>query len=153
MNGLSYPGEYPQPTPRTTVVQVPVVPDYVTARLRAIPTLSYYGTTVELYQTQVLLENVGASDASVQLQETNDYVSGPRYLLSPAVEVKAKGQKLFDVFPQRNYLELWGTGTNEGQIKAQLTSRIKWGILGFDKTDTTYPEKLWKPDITAWNSL
>lgn len=142
-----YPGEYPQPLPRTTFVQVPVVSGYVAARLQAQdwvqPTLSGIPTSLA-----VLYENVGNTWFAVQLQSTDDRsVSGFRTVLpQTAASVCPGGQVGVTGATKQRYLEVFCLGTTTGQLRMQLVGQRQWVKMGFDKVDdaTFYPTSLWQ---------
>jgi len=143
---MNYPGEYPTPLIRTTNVQCPVVAGYVTARLQVqgAPLISASGWTDNL--TTVNLHNTGANAASIFLQGTDDYVSGPRENLitvhAGTVAIARDGHTSLTVYPRHTFLEVKGfSGTTT--LRMQLSSRLRWDQLGFDKTDAFYPPFLW----------
>ena len=138
---MIYPGEYPQPLLRTTNVQVPVIGGYVTSRLQVMgepvqPASGWVENT-----TMVVMENTGAQAVTVRLQGCNDYVSGPREWVGAAQTVVPSGRTSYSVTPRHTYLEIKGiSGTSA--VRMQLSSRLKWNELGFDKTDPFYPPVL-----------
>lgn len=142
---MIYPGEYPQPLTRITNVQAPVVGGYVTARLQVQGDLVHSATADGLSEsgyvdntTMVTLENTGANTVSVRLQGCNDYTSGPREWVGAQQTVVPSGRVNYSVTPRHTYLEVQGiSGTSA--VRMQLSSRLKWDQLGFDKTDPFYP--------------
>jgi hypothetical protein len=154
---MQYPGEYPQPLTRTTNVQCPVVASYITARLqvqgeRGIVTVAAYGTSTGTLSgfsenlTMVSVHNTGPQDAGFFLLGTDDYVSGPRENLvtvnAGTVNVVRDGHRTLVVYPRHTYMEVKGfTGTST--LRMQLSSRLRWDQLGFDKTDPYYPPFLY----------
>lgn len=132
------PGEYPQPLLRTTTVQTPVVGGYVTARLRVMgePVTAQSGWVDNT--TLVLLENTGGQAVTLRLQGCNDYTSGPREWVGASQTVVSFGRTTYSVTPRHAYLEVKGlSGTSA--VRMQLSSRLGWNQLGFDKTDPFYP--------------
>lgn len=86
-----YPGEYIQPLPRKHFVQCAVVSGYVGARLQAEdwPPAVVSGPPTGM---AVIWENVGGTQFSVLLRETDDRsVSGTRYNLSAGVNLVPGG--------------------------------------------------------------
>jgi hypothetical protein len=152
---LQYPGEYAQPQTRHQEVRVPVVPGYTTARLAAIPPINVpdAGTALSMYSTLVGLQNTGDVSVTVQLKQTDNQASGPRSNIGPAVALTPGGFKDFTVYPDQKYLELWGAGSNESTVRMSLDSKIRWSVLGFAKTDATYPPQLWEANVPDINSL
>lgn len=160
---MHYPGEYPQPLARTTNVQCPVMAGYITARLqvqgeRGIVYVASHGTSTGTLSgfsenlTMVNVHNTGPQDASFFLLGTDDYVSGPRENLiavnAGTVNVVREGRQTLALYPRHTYMEVKGfTGTST--LRMQLTSRLRWDVLGFDKTDPYYPPVL----FTAKNPL
>jgi hypothetical protein len=141
-----YPGEYPNPLPRKTNVQVPVVSGYVTARLQAQdyfpPTLSGGTTATNMLVT---FENVSNTQFSVLLRETDDRsITGTRYNLMSAVSLVPGGQSTQTVSGLRPFLEVYCTGTTTGFLRMQIDSQRKWNLLGFAKDDPFYPPQLFQ---------
>ena len=131
-----------------TLVQCPVVSGYVTARLQQQdwfpPAISGSPTSI-----MALFENVGNTQFSVVLNETNDRtISGVRTPLQgftgTAASLVPGGQQTLLLNGYRNYLEVFCTGTTSGQLRLQLTSQRKWTEMGFDRTDPFYPPSLWR---------
>lgn len=152
---MIYPGDYPQPLSRVTNVQVPVVGGYITSRLQVQGDLVHSATADGLNEsgyvdntTQVLMENTGANTVTLQLLGSNDYTSGPRENVGAAKTIVPTGRVNYSVTPRHTYLEvncLSGTSA----LRMQLTSRLKWDELGFDKADPFYPPFL----VNARNPL
>lgn len=144
------PGEYAQPLPRKTVVQCPVVSGYVTSRLYASdsrhPPAISGGTTAT--NMLVTFENVGGTQFSVLLRETDDRtVSGTRYDLMSAVSLVPGGQSTHVLSQRRPYLEVLCTGTTTGELRMQIDSQRQWQQLAFSKDDPYYPVSLWRPKL------
>jgi hypothetical protein len=139
---MIYAGEYPQPLVRTTNLKCPVVGGYVTARLQ----LQGTGTTaVSGYAdntVMVVAENTG-SNVQFRLQQTNDYTSGPWEWLGNAQSLVPQGHLTYTVNPRSKYLEVKGMAGTSAGVNFQLSSRLRWDILGFDKTDPVYPPFLY----------
>ena len=135
---MIYPGEYVEGLLRTTNVMAPVVGGYVTSRLRVQgePTVSTSGWVDAT--TAVVIQNTGIQSVTVRLQGCADYLSGPREWVGASQTVVPSGRTTYSVTPRHTYLEvkcLSGTSA----IKMQLSSRLKWEQLGFDKSDPYYP--------------
>lgn len=145
MPGLEFEGEYPQPLVRITNLQIPMVSGFTTGRLRAAvltsPTPGISGYAPQ--QCRVLLENVGANTIGVQMQETQDYVSGPRFNVGSAVTLVPKGFRYVSFTPTKQYLEFKGSTANSA-LRIQLESQLKWHIMAFDRSDVVYPPQLQK---------
>lgn len=142
-----YPGEYPQPLTRKTVVNCPVVSGYVTARLQSQdimnpPTISGGNTATNM---MVTFENVGNVQFSVLLQETDDRSSsGTRYPLMSAVPLVAGAQSTHYVSGKLPYVEVYCSGTTEGILRMQIDSQRRFTEMGFDRLDPFYPPQLWQ---------
>jgi len=142
-----YPGEYVQPLVRKTLVQVPVISGYVTARLQD---QSYYPAAISgvpATNMMVTVENTGINTTSVLLQETSDRsISGTRYTVMSAVTVVPGGQTVQYVNKgYLPYLELYCNGTNgNSNIRMQIDSQRRWTEMGFDKFDPFYPPVLFQ---------
>lgn len=141
-----YPGEYPQPLSRKTVVQCPVVSGYVAARLQAqeyhAPVVSGYSETA----VQATFQNVGNTWIEVQLRETSDAsITGTRYNLGDAVMLCPGGHAVKQMtFGKRKYLEVLCTGTTTGALKLELDSQARWTEMGFAKDDPYFATSLWQ---------
>ena len=141
-----YPGEYTQPIPRVTNLQIPVVASFVTGRLRAQEMVSgaatgyiFGGSGYADNTTVAIVENVGLTSFTVQLQETTDRtVSGPRTVIAGPLTVVPDGRKTVTFIPTQQYLEVKST-SGDGQLRLQLQSKIRWDVLGFAKDDPFYP--------------
>ncbi len=123
---------------RTTNVMAPVVGGYVTSRLRVMgePIVAESGWVDNT--TAVVLQNTGDQTVTVRLQGCNDYSSGPREWVGAAKTVVPAGRTTYSVTPRHTYLEVKGiSGTSA--VKMQLSSRLKWEEMGFDKADPYYP--------------
>jgi hypothetical protein len=142
------PGEYPQPLPRKTLVNVPVISGYTTSRLRANddfpPVISGENTRIS-----VVMENVGNTYVEVQLRQTNDRSpSGVRIDVISGINLQPGGRKyVTSTSPFQRYLELYCVGPSQrvGQIRMQIESLREWNECGFDKVAdaTLYPPQLW----------
>jgi hypothetical protein len=152
---MIYPGEYPQPLIRTTNVQCPVLGGYITARLQVQGNPVHSATGDGLNEsgyvdntTMVVVENTGRNTCAMRLLGTNDYTSGPRENVGAAQTLVPSGRVSYNVVPRHTYLEVSGlSGTTT--LRMQLSSRLRWDELGFDKTDAFYPPSL----VSAKNPL
>lgn len=146
---MIFPGEYPEALVRTTSVRCPVVGGYITARLQVQGDLVHSATSDGLDEsgynpntTMVVLENTGNSAFKMQLLGTNDYTLGPRENIGVNQTLVPCGKTSFAATPRHTYLEVFTTeGTSA--LRMQLSSRLRWDELGFDKTDPFYPPFLW----------
>lgn len=139
---MVYPGEYPEGLLRTTFVQCPVVSGYVTARLQVEgnPIIGLSGFVPNT--TLVQVANTGVNTVGLRLQGTNDYTSGPWEWVGGAMSLVPKGQVTASITPRHAYLELvCQSGTSTASM--QLSSRLRWTELGFDRTDPAYPSALY----------
>ena len=137
------PGDYPQAQDRVTNVQCPIVGGYVTARLQVVgyPVNAQSGYVDNT--TKVTLTNEGANSFTVQFTGCNDYVSGPRENVGASKTVVPRGRTTYSITPRHAYLELRClSGTSSARV--QLSSRLKWDQMAFDKTDAFYPPSLWR---------
>jgi len=146
-----YPGEYPQPLVRKTLVQAPVISGYVTVRLQA---QDYYPPTISGAATNMLvtLENTGVNATTVSLRETNDdSISGTRFTIMNPVTIVRGGQ--VTQFVNKGYLpimELYCTGSDaatgqtSSNIRMQIDSQRRWTEMGFAKDDPFYPPQLFQ---------
>lgn len=139
---MNYAGEYPQPIRRTTPTHAAMVSGYITARLSAQGGL-FNSTGYLPQQATVLLENVGSTDFTVQMVETDDYVEGPRTDVGSAVALVPRGFNTVNVTPTKQYLEFKCT-SGSGELRARLESQVRWDHMAFDKTETVYPASLAK---------
>jgi hypothetical protein len=130
-------GQYPQPNTRVSFFRAAVVAGYTTARLFT-PDAAVSVSGYERYQTRILLKNEGADTATIQLVETNDYVSGPRTNVGGAITLVPKGEKIQTFNPTKSYLELQAT-SGTSFIHAQLESVAEWNLMAFDKAETIFP--------------
>jgi len=152
---MIYPGEYPQPLVRPTNVQCPVMGGYITARLQVQGDLVHSATSDGLDEsgyvdntTMVVVENTGRNTFSMRLVGTNDYTSGPRENVGAVQTLVPSGRVNYSVVPRHTYLEVLGiSGTSA--LRMQLSSRLRWDELGFDKRDAYYPPVL----VNAKNPL
>jgi hypothetical protein len=152
---MSYPSEYPQPLVRVTNVQCPVVSGYTTYRLRREDPLFVSGD-VGVYEdaahAQVTLHNVGTTSVGVQLKmadttsppgtDSTGAPSGTRDSIGSAITLVPGGSKTLNVTPYEEYLEVWGT-SGTGSIRMQISSRVRWQEMAFDKSDTLQFKTLW----------
>lgn len=152
---MSYPGEYVQPLVRNTNVQCPVVNGYATARLRRADPLfgsGNVGVNESAANAQVTLENVGRTSFTVQLKQstvtdapgTNSIgtPTGTRLNVGSAVALVPGGQKTINVVAYQDYLEVYGTANGPGNLRMQISGRVQWDEMAFDKADTLYPAVL-----------
>lgn len=147
-----YPGDYTQPLVRKTLVQVPVISGYVTARLQAQdhypPTVSGFPAT----NFMVLIENTGGNTTTVSLRETDDRsISGTRYTIMNAVTIVPGGQVMENVTKgYLPFLELYcsgsdaTTGQTQSSIRMQIEGVRRWNEMGFAKDDPYYPPQLFQ---------
>lgn len=143
------PGEYPQPLPRRTLVNVPVVSGYVTSRLRANDDFAPV-TSGENTRVNVVMENVGNTYVEVLLRQTNDRsISGTRINVISGLQLQPGGRRFVtSTEPFQKYLELYCYGGGPSQVRMQIESLREWNELGFDKVadQTFYPPRLWQAE-------
>ncbi len=153
---------YPQPLTRVTEVRCPAIADTVygtrnaTARLRAQNLIKDSGSQVRA--TLVTLINTGDTDITGKLVEADsDNPSSGRSDLGTAMAVKAGGQVSQTVYPNKEFVE-FRTTSGEGEVRMQLTSRLRWNELGFQikgyGPDPFYPLRLWQPtNLSSWSDV
>lgn len=125
---------------RTTIVRVPVVPNYVTARLRPKRLMA---TGFAFAACQVTLRNTGDTACIMRLQTTDDPAPAvSRAYLGSAISLQPHGEKTFVVKPEKAYLEFKSIeGLSE--IEITVVSQIGFDTVPFDRMDTYYPRILW----------
>lgn len=97
-------------------------------------------------QIQGVFENTGTSNFTLQMRQTDDRsVSGTRTDIGAALNIVPGGRRTVTFSPWQSYLETYCTAGG-GQVKAQLSSKIKWEQMAFDKLDTFYPPQIWQVD-------
>lgn len=152
---MSYPGEYPQPLARTTNVLCPVVNGYATARLRRSDPLfgsGNVGVNEDAAQSTVTLENTGQNSVTVQLKGTwvtdppgddsTGVPTGTRINVGSAVALVPGGHKTMSITPYQTYLEVYGEANGPSNLRIQISSKLQWDQMAFDKSDTLYPAVL-----------
>lgn len=88
---------------------------------------------------QVIVENVGDTNFTVQLTETSDRtISGTRDNLGSAYALVPGGRRVYNVLPVKEYVEVKST-SGDGQLRLQLESKLRWNQLGFNDDDPFYP--------------
>lgn len=148
---MSYPGEYVQPLPRKTNVQVPVISGYVAARLRGTdpvrPITSGEDTTMAL-----TFENMGNTAVSVLLRQTTDRsVSGTRINVVSGIVLVAGGRRTVSTQNcYQEFLEVYCYAGGPSNLRLQIDSLRRWEQMGFDKTAdlSFYPTSLWQAKPT-----
>ncbi len=160
------PGQYTNPLIRPAFIEAPIVASYATARLRADLQFNGTGTcpSIEDNLISAVLENVGATTATVQLRQVGDYASGLptngtlgtlaqttpyRSNLTAAFTLVPGGRKVTTFTPRQQYIELWGVSGGPAQMRMQLATMVPLTELAFAKDDPTYPPQLWEPPSLA----
>ena len=88
---------------------------------------------------QVIVENVGDTQFTVQLTETSDRtISGTRDTLGSAYTLVPGGRRTYNVIPVKEYVEVKST-SGDGQLRMQLQSKLRWNQLGFSDDDPFCP--------------
>lgn len=127
-----YPGEYPQPQNRSSVAEATLVSGYAGIRFRVGPA-SLLGSPD--CACQAILENVGCTPLTVQIETTADHSpTGVRTLVGSAIAIVPHGHATVDFLPARQYVEFWGTA-GAGKIKVQIVSQLKFELMAFSKMD------------------
>lgn len=152
---MSYPSEYIQPLVRTTNVLCPVVNGHATARLRRADPLfgsGNVGVNEDAANAQITLHNVGTTNFTVQLKQSTvteapgidstSVPTGTRINVGSAVALVPGGTKTLNAIPYQGYLEVYGTANGPGSLRMQISSRVQWQAMSFDKSDTLYPAEL-----------
>jgi hypothetical protein len=141
-----YPGEYPTLV-RSSFWNGPVVASKVTGRLRR----QYYtgASGFDGQQHQILCANTGATNFTLQLRQTNSYVSGPWVNVGAATAMTPHGEAVINAEIINKYLEVTST-SGSGELRLQIQSKVRWDVMAFSKTDAddslsavTYPDELW----------
>jgi len=144
---MSYPGEYIDPLPRVTNVQCAMVSGYACARLSREDPIFYAGSG-DADEAQVYLQNTGSVSFTVQLKQARDYAApgtdsastptGTRFDVGNATAIVPGGSTTLQVAPWMEYLELWCTAgsSDKGFLRAQITGKVRWQKMAFDKTET-----------------
>jgi len=164
---MSYPGEYIDPLPRVSNVFCAMTSGgtdgYACARLRRTDPLFYSGSGDD-DEAQVYLQNLGTTNFTVQLRQTQDYSpagtdsdgtpTGTRFDLGSAVALVPGGRSTVQVSPYMKFVEFYCT-SGLGNLKAQITGRVRWERMAFDKLDPLDDDTLWnvKPIPAASTSV
>ena len=140
---MSYPGEYIDPLPRVSNVQCTMSSGYAGARVSREDPLFFPGSG-DGDEHQVYLQNVGTSNFTVILKQTDDYSltgsdsagtpTGTRFDVGTAQALVPGGSSTIQVSPWMSYLEFWCT-TGNGPLRAQIVGKTRWQRLAFDKTE------------------
>lgn len=142
-----YPGEYIDPLPRVTNVQCAMVSGYACARLSREDPIFFAGSG-DADEAQVYLQNTGSASFTVQLKQTRDHTApgtdstgtptGTRFNVGAATAIVPGGNTTLQVAPWMEYLEMWCTSGSgdQGFLRAQITSRVRWQKMAFDKSET-----------------
>jgi hypothetical protein len=146
------PGAYVDPLIRTTWVQVPMVSGYVGSRLRVADFAfgtsfsGAQGTNIPDNNVRVQVENAANQNApAIGIQQgTNIYYkiqttlddgpSGTRSFVTGERGVVPLGRDTVEFYVNQPFLEILCTGGG-GNIRAQVTGRLKWEEMAMDRTD------------------
>ena len=161
------PGAYVEPLERTTWVQVPMVSGYVGSRLRIADyafgtnVVTTAGTTVDDNRVRIIFENMANVPSNSTLpfkgttiylrinQATDDGPSGVRTSITSEYGVVPGGHLRVAFWVNQPLLEIKCTG-GQGNIRAQITSLLKWEEMAYDKSDKFFAPQLWNQKfITA----
>lgn len=125
---------------RTTISRVPVVPNYVTSRLRP-KRLMTAGSAFA--SCQVTLRNTGSATCILRLQVTDDPApDAARTYVGTAITLVPKGEKTVTVSLDKAYVELKSIeGTSE--VEWTIVGQVGFDAVPFDRMDTYYPRILW----------
>jgi hypothetical protein len=144
------PGAYPEPLLRTTLVHATMVSGYVGSRLRisdyAFGT-NFTNTNLPDKEVHMLVQNVSVSTTGTTVyfqvnQTLDDGPSGVRSSITSQYGVVPGGMKVVDFYVNAPFIEI-ACVSGGGNIRAQLTSRLKWEEMAFDKTDPYGAPQLW----------
>jgi hypothetical protein len=140
---MSYPGEYLDPLPRVSNVLCTMSSGYAGARVSREDPLFFPGSG-DGDEHQVYLQNVGTSNFTVILKQTDDYSltgldsagtpTGTRFDVGTAQAIVPGGSSTIQVSPWMPYLEFWCT-SGSGPLRAQITGKTRWQRMAFDKTE------------------
>ena len=139
-------GEYPSNTLRTTYLKIPVVAGYTTGRLRAHTTLPAAGQNIQtnFVTAQISTENDSNTGTVVlQLVAANDISSsGARTNIGSPISLVRGGTTNVNFDVTQNYVEVQCV-SGQGQVDLQLSSRVKFDIVGFLRSEAIYPTAIW----------
>jgi hypothetical protein len=141
-----YPGEYIDPLPRVSNVQCAMISGYACARVRREDPI-FFPASGDADMAQVYLSNTGKTNFTVQMKQTREEAppgkdststpTGTRFNVGAAELVVPGGTKTLDVSPWMEFLEFWcTTGDNHGFLRAQITGKVRWEKMAFDKSET-----------------
>ncbi len=154
------PGAYPHPLFRTTWVQVPMVSGYVGSRLRvadfafATSVSGSQGTNIPDNTVRLMVENAANPNApaiGVQQgtniyyliqQTTDDGPSGTRSPITGQRGIVPTGRDFCEFTVNAPFIEIKCVG-GAGNIRAQLTSKLQWEEMAYDKNDTFFAPQLY----------
>jgi hypothetical protein len=124
-----------------------MVSGYACARLRREDPIFFAGSGDD-DEAQVYLQNTGDANFTVQLKQTRQTAApgtdststptGTRFNVGTAQTLVPGGRSTIQVAPWMEYLELWCTAGTSGKgfVRAQITGRVRWQKMAFDKTET-----------------
>jgi hypothetical protein len=145
-------GIYPSPLLRPTFVQCPLVAGYTTVRLYApydfagsspiLPTTDHFCTAI--------LENTGNAAAAIVLNQTGtEWYTGTRTVAATGT-VQPGGRISVGWTQVQPYLEVACVWGGPAEIRMQLMSQMQWTNVGFNKSDTMYPQTQWAANYNAF---
>jgi hypothetical protein len=137
-----------------------MVSGYVGSRLRIADYA--FGTNVAVIapttntdnEVKMTVENVASvpSNTTLPFKGTNIYFlvnqtldngpSGTRTALTPQYGLVPGGRTTFTFFVNQPFIEINCVG-GQGNIRAQIDSRLKWEEMAYDKVDTFFAPQLW----------
>lgn len=134
--------DFVEGSPRTISTHAAAVAGYVAVRLNVL--LSVEAGTQAGAISRISVKNTGVNTLGLQFKETNDISNeGVRSNLGSALTIVPEGFEVINVTPTKGYVEL-ACVTGSGSVKVEVASSLIWDIQGFSKTDTAYPEVLWR---------
>jgi len=170
-----YPGQYPQPNPRQTKFQCPMISGYSTFRLFAPALASTAPPTSGYCVVSATIENLEDTALQLSFVPLDDRTSavlagsGARCSLYDAAGgdlrgnivainsgtgstlfVSGYGSVRVTFQTQRSYLEVFTDGLGPANVRVTLESLLQWDQMSFDKTETKYPQAMVQP---PWSSF
>jgi hypothetical protein len=132
-----------------------MVSGYVGSRLR-VADFSYgtnsEGRTYDANKVQLTIQHVSASSGTniyFQVnQSQDDSPTGTRSALTPNYLLNVMGNRVVDFTVSQPIIEIKCTG-GQGNIRAQVVSRLKWEQMAMDRTDPFGAPQVWNKKWTG----
>lgn len=85
-------------------------------------------------------------------QALDDGPSGTRTPLTPEYGIVPGGRQTVEFWVNQPFIEIKCTGGG-GNIRAQLSSRIKWEEMAYDKVDPFFAPQLWNQKLVTYGVI